>query len=569
MRKRVFRWGESLVEVDESDTQVHVEIEEFVDLDMLRDPRVRDVAFPARPEDDESIQPISNRLPTVPYASVAAALKQSWPGPPFVPAFALAQKAKRIDERIVSAIETWLHEGTAKHMGRRAFLHRLRASLASPATVPQNEAAAVLLAAAHLLGSELPENEILRARVRRRLAPFLKDPGRSTPQGFWSTSELLTRHFRHDRFLAEDLQPEVASVFAEMLTADPTLSEAYRWLLDVPAQLSGALAKVPVLDPNDHKAALFPLSDSMERRLMLDLFGNKPIPAGFRLVSEIVARIRDGRLDTRPAADGAWYAFQQHALAALLDPGSPGVIIGPRYHVELEKLFAALFGLTRETHIKQLEPVAAGGCAIVVSPELTLEPLPEYYRRTADAYARLHAILDAADGESLLRGSAGHGHDPVGDALDYAEALFRGAWATSCAELGRAPEGFAAERAVFRAFRDGIQTDPDLTADMRTVVPLYFDESRETFRVLAILGVEAKKLQATYTARPGVRIDDEPGQRHPSSAVFSPSSYRFCAPLTAEIDMKQLMTREEFRELCDRGKTSEAILAALTDRPRI
>ena len=98
--------------------------------------------------------------------------------------------------------------------------------------------------------------------------------------------------------------------------------------------------------------------------------------AGFQLVDELIARLRDGRLDSTPTPRSGWYDHQFHALVPFLMPEkmpeAERLLIGPRYRAELEAQFRALFALTRETHIKQLEVLAAGGYpTLIVSPRLT------------------------------------------------------------------------------------------------------------------------------------------------------------------------------------------------------
>src|SRR5262249_54261850 len=140
--------------------------------------------------------------------------------------------------------------------------------------------------------------------------------------------------------------------------------------------------------------------------LVKQLFGTTSIPTGFQLGRELIARIRDGRLQTRPVATDGWYAHQFHAIAALLAPDTEGLRVGPRYRRELEETFEALFGMNRETHVKQLELAPAGGVPLVVSPNISVEPAPGYYGRVARAYRFVREQFCDLVGEHALHTTA-------------------------------------------------------------------------------------------------------------------------------------------------------------------
>jgi hypothetical protein len=473
-------------------------------------------------------------------------------------------KAKAFDDRLVVTVERWLHHGVNGRVGRKALTQRVRKLLgASPA---DRTAGGLLDAAAHLLGAEIPETTPEKLHARRWLAQFRADPKQPPPLGIWSSTEELKGIFLHDRLLATEIrEAQVAAALAAALSKDPALVDAYRTHLRVAARLCGPLTRPGVLDHTDERSsALYPLSDSMESRLVRAILGLAPIPDGFQLVPELIARIRDGRLRTEPGHDDGWYSYQQHALAALLVPESAALVVGPKYRHELERLFAAFFGLARETHAKQLESVAAGGMPIVVRPTVTVEPLPELYGRNAEAYAFVRRELLESFGEAVVYGRFGdRGDASLGEGLDEMEALLRGAWATASAELGLPAPGTAAERAVFRAFQRASSRDPDLTTDLRMMVPLYYDLGRQKHRVLAVLGLETKRLTVSFVDRPKAWAIDSNGARVDRHLVFWPTVRTFVRPVAVEIDVPALLDREKFRALCDREKTEEAICDAL------
>ncbi|MGC4118813.1 MAG: hypothetical protein QM765_30475 [Myxococcales bacterium] len=328
--------------------------------------------------------------PTPPHMCARSLAECLGPANSYTPAFALLWKGKRIDERIVLGIERLLHHGVDGRLGRRSLADRLRGVLAGRSDGIDGEA--LLAAAASLAGEALPDAGKLRMKARLIVAKFQADKALSTPVGMWSETEERQRIFRHDRLLAAPLEPKVAQLLREALQSSE-LSAAYDFLQRVPERITGPRARPSLLDAEGAlPPAVFPTSSSPETRLVRALYGSRPIPDGFRLVDELMARILDGRHSTLPKPEDGWYTHQLHALAALFLAEGARLTIGPRYRKGLESLFKAMFGFTRETHIKQLEAVTVGAArsiTVVVRPELTVEPLFELYRRFGDAYAFL------------------------------------------------------------------------------------------------------------------------------------------------------------------------------------
>jgi hypothetical protein len=570
MTTRIFQSQGCEVHVECEGQRLHAEIDDRIGFEALRGRNREHILQAARaerpPEDTEGIKGIDVlHLDRVNVSlPLAASLSAEEVSSHYTPAYALLAKAKAFDDRLVVTVERWLHHGVDGRVGRKALTQSVRKLLGvSPA---ERTAGGLLDAAAHLLGAKIPETTPEKLHARRWLAQFRADPKQPPPLGVWSSTEQLKGIFLHDRLLATEIrEAQVAEALAAALSRDPALVDAYRTHLRLAARLCGPLVRPGILDrTDDHPGALYPLSDSMEARLVRSILGSAPIPDGFQLVPELIARIRDGRLQTEPTRDDGWYSYQQHTLAALLVPDSPALTVGPKYRHELERLFAAFFGLARETHAKQLESPAAGGMPIVVRPTVTVEPLPELYRRNADAYAFVRRELLEFFGEAVVYGHLGAPEDAsVGQGLDEMEALLRGAWATASAELGLPVPDTAAERAVFRTFQRMSSQDPDLTANLRMMVPLYYDLGRQKHRVLAVLGLETKRLTVSFVDRPKAWAIDSNGARVDRHLVFWPTVRTFVRPVAMEIDVPALLDRENFRALCDREKTEEAICDAL------
>ena len=67
--------------------------------------------------------------------------------------------------------------------------------------------------------------------------------------------------------------------------------------------------------------ALFPPSRAPETDLVKRLYGDRSIPASFCLIDEVIARVRDGRLELQPSKSDGWYLRELFAFEALLHPG--------------------------------------------------------------------------------------------------------------------------------------------------------------------------------------------------------------------------------------------------------
>lgn len=491
--------------------------------------------------------------------SIHASVAESGVTGDFIPLFALTTKAKRFDDRLYACVDRLAHEGAGEREGIFAVLERIRTRLPEGTNVR-----ALFEAARHLAEDTRPEDGPQKIRVRKWLAGFLTDPKKSKPIGFYAGSEDLERIFRHDRLLQTELAADDAKLVRDVLTSDAALHTAYRRHLTLLTKLTGEFAIPPVDDAETRVSAVLPASDSAEGRLIKDLFGAESVPDGFELGAELVTRIRDCRLRTEPHAGDGWYAHQLHAIAALLAAETDGLQLGPRYRKELEEAFRALFTLNRETHVKQLEiPAAGGGRPLIVAPRITVEPLPNVYARTASAYRFLRESLSEELGEDVLRSAEIDGVSAYDAILDM-ELLFLGAEAVSRAELGRPlASSFDrdAARTRFRTWQRHVDTDPDLTYDLRVAVPLWFDRERKTVRVSAMLGVETRALTCEFVERPNVRVFGGPEEPE-----FHSSSNDILAPVTIECDVREPPSREELRAICDRYEDASEIRRALEAR---
>ncbi len=344
-------------------------------------------------------------------------------------------------------------------------------------------------------------------------------------------------------------------------------------------------------------AALFPPSRSYETDLVKKLYSLKPIPENFNLAEKLIAEIKAGSINLTPRQDSGWYDYQTYSLESLIlpekFPEGEKLWFALSYREELEELFKSLLALTRETHVKQLEIArigarranANGGAdrhliRIDISPDLTLEPLATYYLRRARSYNFIHSVLKEALGKQNL--SKMHrltASGPVGkdlsSELKEMEALFFGAALSVANETGCALEvtdgdgsGNGREKDIqfARQWMNHLSEDPDVSTDNRMMVPVFYDIQRQMTKVWVVLGYEVKTFQAGFKSRPQVKVFDSKGKRIDDTRLdvhYNSQTGSLWYPVFAEIYVKNILNRDEFRKLCDRYSTKSEVLKAL------
>lgn len=495
----------------------------------------------------------------------------------FVSAAVLAVKAKQVDDGLYAAVELATHSGAGMFRGKRALIDELLARLASHVGDVGGEARATLDAAASI-GHGRPASPGRAEAVR---AEFLADELRSKPIGFYTWSEELSRIFREDRLLQTDVSGagDLAQV-AQALHGDPLLRASYEACLRLPERLTNMLAgadlraAMSALDAGRPVEALrptafFPPSIAHETQLVKRLFGDRPIPADFDLSKTLVRAVRSGEVDLTPRDTSGWYDVQTWALEPLVAPEraleAKSLELDPSYAAHLEELFRGILTATRETHIKQLE-IPLEGCAaprvtkLFVRPHLTVEPLVTFYQRRADAYRFVRAVLVETFGEDGLAEMRGlRNGAPVQQSLDAELTsmihLFDGAAATAMRELGM-PTTW--DTTAFESWRGG-KGDPDVDADIRTMVPVFFDLARRKTKVWMILGWSRHSLRASFAKPPRVEVLGKSKAEIELASSWDPLP----TPVMVEAYVSRILDRDQFRAHCDRFRTPDAIVGAL------
>ena len=513
----------------------------------------------------------------------------------FLSAALLGQKAKQFDDGLYAAVELAAERGCGRFASRRALIAALCERLPRE---PAGDAAEVVYAAAREAGLGLAPPPALRERVERRVASFAADPAHSKPISFYTWSDDLRAIFRQDRMLQTPLaDPAGVAELATILRDDPGLARRYDAALRLASGLTNPFAW------NDLRPAgpgavrggnvsILPPSLSRETALQWRLFPDGAVPGSFSLMDAFVDSVRAGQLSLRPGPASGWYDHEQWAFDPLLRPGAmpeaPRLDLREGYRRQLAQLFRGLAALTRETHAKQLSVVESEVMqrprgprveSIVIFPDLSLEPLPTHYLRRAQSYAFVRRVLVEAFGaaglDSMARLTAdGPVSEPLGAELDSMEHLFRGAFARSCAEIGADPvvvagetiAGLDEDEAALARWREALPGDPDLSRDMRMMVPVAWNVLTGEYEVWAFIGWETHPIQIAFRKPPSLTvIDATTGSpaKSPPPVKFVAESPAMMVPVVLDLHVRRLLDRDEMRRLCDRYLTREDIEAAL------
>lgn len=493
-----------------------------------------------------------------------------------------ALKAKQVDDRIYATVEKMLQDGTGRFVGKSHFLNKLAILLNHKIDQSPSDGlvdALAFIRAANELGGVQYEDTSQDINIRKTALKskklkqaFLQDSFRATPVGFYTKDDTLKAIFLQDRFLQKDLETPLVKMLAQTISGNEDLLEGYKKLAAIYQRLSNPYAGSTVLSvAQDSK--LLPASRAHETDIVKKLFGSDPIPNGFNLMTEMIQQIRDGRLNLKPLATSGWYDYQTYALEPFLlperCPESNKLKWGEKYLKYMEDMFVSLLAATRETHVKQLESVA-GGCAampVIISPDLSIEPLPEYYLRKTRSYQFIHNVLLDFFGEAILLDKA-----ILPDLLDM-EELFYGAYEISCEEIGLDSEASTlSEREKLlaknftRKWLSDVKQDQDVGGDIRAMVPLFFDIGRQKIKVLAILGYSTVPIRIDYHQKPEFKIYQY------GKDITSEVNVKWCDQEVTvfkleatELYVDKLWNRDDFRAVCDKYKTKSKILNALSE----
>ena len=191
-----------------------------------------------------------------------------------------------------------------------------------------------------------------------------------------------------------------------------------------------------------------------------------------------------------------------------------------------------------------------------------------HYRRRADSYRFVRKVIEDHFGVDALRSmhrqtAAGPVDPDLHEELAFMADLFDGAASTCQHEIGESSAEPTDVDAVFANWKP--YEDPDLSADVRMMVPVFYDLGREKTKVWVVLGWSKQDLVVSFRQPPSIKLRDDSGKDITAryDIKFAPRRCSIAYPEFAEVYVDRLLNREEFRALCDKHRTRERILAAL------
>jgi hypothetical protein len=518
----------------------------------------------------------------------------------FISASVLAQKAKTFDDGLVAAVELAADSGLGRLPGKAELISaaakELNASDLAQAGMPPQ----VIFAAEQFQSSPMVVPTSIQSAVKALLEAFQADELRSKPIGLYSWTDRLAAIFRRDRILQSELRGRQGiELLARTLRDNPRIREGYDTHLQLASQMTNQFSGRDlreVVSEIDRKQPVtvekgiyfFPPSVSHEAELIKRLYGNRPIPPGFDLMEELIRQVQAGNLALRPGQNSGWYDYQTWALEPMVCPEkcreSSNLELDESYRAQLIELFKGILSLTRETHIKQLEIPMAGAAplqpGIDVYPELSAEPLATYYRRRAIGYRFVRDVIDRAFATgALAKMQRITAEGPQGDTLDAElsdiESLFRGAYLVVSREIGQTPDVSAFSQGInadadagrFRDWSANIGADEDIGQDVRMMVPIFYDVGRKKVKVWVFLGWSKRPLSVSFARPPQVvEVVDSSGRSVSADRINIAFKSQDCwidYPVMAETYVTRILSRAEFRALCDRYQQAAEILKHL------
>lgn len=429
---------------------------------------------------------------------------------------------KQVNDGLYARLELALENGEG---GFQAKPEWLQAWLHQASTL---DVQARLAGGLQLSGTKPSVSAAVSTRAQDGIAGFEQDLMAAKPIGFFTWSDPLKTIFRRDRFLQRWFpQPDrsdrawlvkdgrvVANAEANLqegLAAARALTgparQSYEKTLSFYQRMTNPFSGYSPLDlerlaatgkgaPDILSAmqtasspflkywALLPPSTSPEAELFFRMEQIGTLQPGEDRMQALIDAIKTGELSLAPTAQSGFYAFQQHALEALLKvqtlPEGGVVTFGEAYRRRLEEAFKTGMAKARETHAKQLDLFPAPGSAPALPMGFVVEPLPTFYERLANGYAFLkQQVLPLFEQSFLtvtpiLTEGGVAGQTTLAGAVDEAEMLMKGLSILSQADLGLQAVSATDNAAATLAGRwlQKIGSDPRLGVDTRVAVPV-------------------------------------------------------------------------------------------------
>ncbi|MFN8546479.1 MAG: hypothetical protein U0527_00535 [Candidatus Eisenbacteria bacterium] len=490
----------------------------------------------------------------------------------FVGGATLAEKARRFDQRLLASIERVAQAGAGGFAGRNVLLRGLARAIAG--TVKPDDASLALMTAARLGGAGLPEPFATVAQSRAQAA--LKDGSIPPATGVFTNSrELETAHRQCTLLEAPPKGRDGIARLKEILATDQEARATYERLELLRARVENP-SSAPVLittpreavDPVPLFSPRLRLAESVTRRL---LDASAPEDPHTRFEA-LLRRLRATAIT--PKAESGWHDWLAWSLEPLAKPESmkesARLRLADSYRASLLEIVRSALDTPSAVRLgaPALDPsTPIDPPRVTVRPNFRVEPLPTFYLRRGLGYRFLHQSLVEVLGTetlaTLVRELQGGGSKGLRDELDEMEALFLGAFAVACEDIGmKIDSAVEADPAPFLRWMES--SDPDLARDSRELIPLQYDAARGQIRSLLVLGWRERLLEIGYLAPPPASIFDEQERLVPEKRVrFEPQLVRVPTPVTLEVHVSAPIARGELRELGDRAGSVQELVHRL------
>lgn len=504
-------------------------------------------------------------------------------------------KAKQFNDGLYAAMDLSYYKGIAAVLTSHVTLVK---ALYQKLT---NDSAKAFLAAGLSL-SDSSAGGFNAALADRFLADFLSNEVRYKPIGFYTWNVELEKLFKFMRYFQKTfgwngIVADMVSALesdSSILTKARAVDRFYSNLTNPLSYVSMALLAESNCNPSQqglahvadslgcpHKdaAALFAPSTSVETELFNAIFP-VGVPPGVNMMNELIKAIQNGTVDLMPKPETGWYGRQVYALETFLLPSKgeehSKLLLTENYKKRLLEAFKAIITTQRETHVRQLTGVTIGNSEEIgkFMPHFRVEPGCTYFLRTALAYAFLKEFLGASVGQAALQSL--HGLTEIGardkdlwTELEYMRALYHGLYLVAAEDIGmkpaQSPSGWpsASDKSTAETWLNAWSGDPDLQADARVSVPMYAGDAYT--RMWGTFGIRLCHFSASYAVPPRFRYSNSQDWLKVDSSECDTAKYLIPVLEFGEFRLngKHVLTRLEFRSICDRYSTKDAIIKAL------
>jgi hypothetical protein len=552
-------------------------------------------------------------------------------------------KLKKFNDGLYAGVELALENGISDFPSKPDFLNKVSVKLndlekdVSKTGIAHINSAKVYIAVALKLSNvaDIPfSSEILKEAdsvINEMDKDFFLQP-----MGFYTWSDELKMIFKRDRYLQnyhDDIDPYTeetvgkAVALALAITADPDLETEYDQILGVYSDLTNPFADIPVtalksyiigiesldevssiaksfladnppeyIEPscNNH-FALIPASYSKETDYFQSITCRPDYAGGINFMDELIAAIKNGKINLEPDDDSGWYDYQSYALETLLLPErgeeNNNLLLTKAYKEKLIESFKSIMIQNRETHAKSLEMGSSDRMAIEpkpfdIYPKLPVEPFATFYLRNARAYRFLNTALTAITGvdfmdEVKVHYEKGESDFSLSDGLRYMTRLMYGLSFIAADSVGAKMTLLEDElsKSEIEACRTDAHNwlaewteDSDIKTDPRVAVPVQYDYYENTVTYWAVIGVRIIRATTEFHKDFLPEIVKIGGDGEESwdckFREFLPHDYYMMIEKSAEftVDMdKPVLDRETFRALCNKGTTEKEILEELAN----